>query len=499
MGVAGILGLVVVDQVAVWWTHRITISRETTRLTSPLVQGYPDYRGALNAKMAEGVTPENNAAVLLVQVVGVPQSSGIFGDSQPPTPEYVAALCERLRIRALGEPTFTTYDQWMTRKQVKTDVNEKGMPDNAEIPDEELSKLKTAPWATREHQDAASWLEEMKPALNVVEEACDRPRFYFPLLTENGQSGGEAGMIDPGRTFDRGIRPVAMALAARSMRRLDAGDMAGFRQDVATLLKLSRLTDQQPNLISHLMAMAIDALATRCLDAAAAVQTFSAEEAKACRQLLAETPPLPSCAQALDVGERYRSLEMLCVLNRGGVRVNGNFAFLYFYPVSFNQLLRDTNRYYDRTVAACDLPTFEEQWQALEATTQELDTRTRKAGFLDPGAKIIEIVVPSLGKAQMLNVRAWVERDLALTALALREAKAQRGGAFPEKLEDLKAVGLTAPVDRFSGQALMYARKGDGFVLYSVGDDRQDDHGTSQTEMRTPGPRGFDIVVRAER
>src|SRR5438046_1013453 len=57
---------------------KITISMETTYITEPLrPDGYPDYVAALNQRASEGVTPENNAAVLLQRAFGpseIPES-----------------------------------------------------------------------------------------------------------------------------------------------------------------------------------------------------------------------------------------------------------------------------------------------------------------------------------------------------------------------------------------------------------------------------------------
>ena len=50
---------------------KITVSRETTFLTGPLrPDGHVDYLAATNAYCSKGVTPENNAVVLLVQAFG---------------------------------------------------------------------------------------------------------------------------------------------------------------------------------------------------------------------------------------------------------------------------------------------------------------------------------------------------------------------------------------------------------------------------------------------
>ena len=48
-----------------------TISKETTRILEPLdADGYPDYIAAINQHCRKGVTPENNAAVLVWRAMG---------------------------------------------------------------------------------------------------------------------------------------------------------------------------------------------------------------------------------------------------------------------------------------------------------------------------------------------------------------------------------------------------------------------------------------------
>ena len=49
----------------------VTVGPDTTVLTEPLDdEGYVDYQAHANAVTSEGVTPENNAAVLLWQAYG---------------------------------------------------------------------------------------------------------------------------------------------------------------------------------------------------------------------------------------------------------------------------------------------------------------------------------------------------------------------------------------------------------------------------------------------
>src|SRR6266852_3388034 len=50
---------------------RFTISKETTYVTGPLDKdGYIDYAAALNERLGKGVTPENNANVLIWKAIG---------------------------------------------------------------------------------------------------------------------------------------------------------------------------------------------------------------------------------------------------------------------------------------------------------------------------------------------------------------------------------------------------------------------------------------------
>src|SRR5215216_5287794 len=75
----GLLFLILlVDQILVFSSRRLTISPETTRLTSPILNGHPDYLAALNTHYNGGVTRENNAAVLLLQLYDLNDTPAIW-------------------------------------------------------------------------------------------------------------------------------------------------------------------------------------------------------------------------------------------------------------------------------------------------------------------------------------------------------------------------------------------------------------------------------------
>ncbi len=85
---------------------RIIVSPQTTYITAPLKpNGLPDYGRYLLDKSGEGVTPENNAAVLLLQSVGpcrldAAQQAAVckeVGLEQVPSPPYKTA-CSRSSV-----------------------------------------------------------------------------------------------------------------------------------------------------------------------------------------------------------------------------------------------------------------------------------------------------------------------------------------------------------------------------------------------------------------
>ena len=66
---------------------------------------------------------------------------------------------------------------------------------------------------------------------------------------------------------------------------------------------------------------------------------------------------------------------------------------------------------------------------------------------------------------------------VALLALALAEYKREHG-QYPDTLSDLSPKYLkTIPKDRFTDKPLKYQRQDQGYLLYSVGANGQDDKG----------------------
>jgi len=93
---------------------------------------------------------------------------------------------------------------------------------------------------------------------------------------------------------------------------------------------------------------------------------------------------------------------------------------------------------------------------------------------------------------QMDNMIA--QANLCELTFALKQYKADQG-QFPDALNGLMPKYIPAlPEDPFSGQPYCYRKEGDEFVLYSVGENRNDDGG-----MKTEQDGKDDIVWRVAR
>ncbi len=62
-----------------------------------------------------------------------------------------------------------------------------------------------------------------------------------------------------------------------------------------------------------------------------------------------------------------------------------------------------------------------------------------------------------------------------------------RQGRYPDSLAELRAAGWELPADPFSEQAYHYRRAGAGFLVYSVGADREDDGGRASAKQALQG------------
>src|SRR5260370_9837114 len=166
----GILLLFLAPLVYAAWpgSSTFTVSPETTYITEPLDKhGYPDYVTALNQRLSQGVTPENNANALIWQALG-PHPEGAtmpaeyfqwLGYAPPEQGEYIVPFSKYLK------------------ENLKIEDNEK----RQQLDDRRMRATKW-PWAAKGEPELADWLRRHEKPLALVIEATNRPQYYNPLV-----------------------------------------------------------------------------------------------------------------------------------------------------------------------------------------------------------------------------------------------------------------------------------------------------------------------------
>ncbi len=98
---------------------------------------------------------------------------------------------------------------------------------------------------------------------------------------------------------------------------------------------------------------------------------------------------------------------------------------------------------------------------------------------------MLGILEPALSRSTELTYRVKVTHEAILTILALHRWK-QDKGVYPDQLQELinSQYLKELPDDPYSDGVLRYERRGDDFILYSVGADFDDDGGTENPENR---------------
>jgi hypothetical protein len=495
--------------------YEITVSKETTFITEPLrADGYVDYEAALNELASKGVTPENNAAVLLLQAL-------CPGEIDPRISDRFFKMLG-IPPPASGGKYYEPFDKFLERTA----------PQNAaagQSGNDQTAEAATRPWAEDEFPMLAKWLAENEKPLDLVVAASKRPKHYVPwLCTDDSTTLLEA----PFPMFER-TRDAARGLSARAMFRLKAGRLEEARQDLLACHRIGRLMAQGPGLLNGTIGRLIEDMAWS--GDAVLAQWANLTPQQACKHAedLRNLPPWGSMADRLNVGERFVFLDAISTLARPGTRgLNPGYAYedadrrlleaitdpASRASIDWDAALREMNALIDRSIAAFSKPTHLERTTALDKLTRDtaelLEKQRRSSGILrtlfprrphgTAGGRETALVVWGLNPTspqycEQQETRADSRQEMTLVALALAAYRAEHGG-HPEDLAKLVPKYLKAiPEDPFAEKPLRYRREGSGYVLYSVGPNGQDDDGR-ESSVRDPKTgqelEGDDIVLR---
>jgi hypothetical protein len=514
--VAGVLLLVVFVLCVVIYRRamrppEITVSKEITYLTGPLREdGTVDYLAALNAKLREGITKENNSTIPMWSAIG----PGMFA-----TAKYREEFFTLLDIAPPPEQGeyFVSMEDFARRPEnAPKDPN--GVPisrnPHEDFWTEQLLTATRRPWTEEEFPLLANWLAANEKPLEFVVAASQRPRRYDPLVP-----GDESLMATLLPAAGLG-QSMGRALTARAMRRVQQGKVDEAWADLLACHRLARLMAQGPTLVEWLVAISQDGTACGGDEGLLRYVQLSTEQVRQMRADYSTLAPLPNLYEKLDLGERYSLLDSVTTVARTGFgqmqALSGSaqaeeslLEMMLRGIVDWDVVLRMSNASMDEIVHAARLPTRMERKEAaarIEAEWQSQLDKSRALGSAitqGPGDAfshrlgntfVALFLRPTLAAFDS-DDRKTMQSELTALAFALAEFHADRG-SYPERLADLVPQYVAhVPQDLFSEQDLRYQQSDNGYSLYSLGPDSQDDGGKTYLEIKDY-TETWDISVR---
>lgn len=483
-----------------------TVGKATTYVTGPKDEsGRIDYAAALNERLSKGVTPENNANLLIWKALG-PTPGGPTGT--PP------GYFEKLGIPA---PPVTG-EYFVTLRKYAEQHPDAGGPEAAA---DALAKLGQKPWKNTDNPTLAAWLTANEKPLALVVEATGRTHYYSPLVPTR-TARGSSGLISSLLPAVQATRELAGALAARAMLSAGRGQNAAAWADLLTCHRLARLVGRGGTLIEGLVGMSIEQIACRADVAFLEHARPDAKQLQGCLAGLAALPPVPGVVEKIDLCERFAFLDHVMQTDRQGLAYltgmgeDGEVAGRLVEDgmlsgIDWDPALEAANLWFDRIAAAVRENDRAERVRKLDQLDGELRAlRPNATGYgrfkqfvnegMDPakakgraaGEVLISLLLPAARKVDDAADRAAQTFENTRVAFALAWYQ-RENGRYPDRLDALALEYLpAAPKDRFSGGDPVYRPNASGYLLYSVGVNGKDDGGRGYDSQ----PPGDDLVVR---
>jgi hypothetical protein len=480
---------------------RITVSKETTYITAPLLpNGYPDYLRAMNEHYGKGVTAENNAAVPFWQAIG---------------PKEIPAEYREQFFKLLGMPVLPDKGPYLVSfedfKRMKIEKEMKGR-EEAEINaygghlDDEYDNAMMGPWSAEKYPEEAEWLKLNEGPLSLIVEGAKRERLFWPwIIREDGWHPSE-GLL-PGMSESR---QIIRLLQIRSMLRLKTGKIDEAWQDLLACHRLARLFGQGPSVIALLISYALEGIAWSGDMILSSQGNLSANQALQFLSDMIDLPPPPNLADLWNIGERYYNLGFVLRMAEDKSEQFSTDLYGTSNPqklkkmisdprVDWDEVLRFGNAHFDRIVEGYRKTTYKDRYESLDKYQKETKDKLQKVIeptflnnalyiFAKPQAITSDLAVAlwsdrsDLGTAKAViffETRRRLNISQVQLAFALKAYHKERG-RYPAALAELKPKYLSEiPKDLFTDKELVYKpqENGQGYLLYSLGPNGRDDGG----------------------
>ena len=317
-------------------------------------------------------------------------------------------------------------------------------------------------------------VQKNKDIYLLTQEAAAKPQCRFKA---NWQDGVNALFPYLGR-----VRQLAKFLAVSAMLSAKDGNADQALESIKMIYRVSDSIKDDPTLIHQLVRIATIGIADNALKEVADYSTIDASQAKMLNSEISNIDLHSGLITAFN-GER------LCALSAFDSIKKQDFHDLGWSPDSFLIQLRTT--YLGRPLLYMDEANMLRRMNKLidlysmqsyiKIRREHLDFAPNENATIDitKATNLVDILMPVYYGARDRMNKGQTSLAGSQLLLALR-AYNHQFGSYPQTLAELKnKLDFKVPTqDPFSGKDFIYKRQGNGFLLYSIGENMKDDGGT---------------------
>jgi len=267
---------------------------------------------------------------------------------------------------------------------------------------------------------------------------------------------------------------------------------------ITTMLGLARSLSKEPVLISQLVRFACQGLAVSALEHVINKTEFTDEQLVELSETLADGEDLSAMPRTF-AGERCAGVsifkipaaKILQVVDGGSSQLSVLAIALYKFAgladmdaIMYLDLMNDYMK-------AIQLPSHERQ-DAADAIDAKFETIPRI--YI-----ILRMIMPALSRVTTIDIRTIAQLRTAQVGLAIERYRLATG-SLPKTLAELVPTYLDAiPKDPFDGKDLRYKKLEAGFVVYSIGEDGNDDSGKEKQREKSWSAAPADVTFIVQR
>ncbi len=341
---------------------------------------------------------------------------------------------------------------------------------------------------TERAEDPKSWgqvkpiADRYAPALVMAYKAAEMPKCRFHSEWQKGVRCEFPHL--------RKLRFLGRLCLARSLLLARAGDMDGAVDCVRLAIRISESLKDEPGVIAALVRYAVLRTAAAAARGICDAGRINENQARLLSDAFAALDLRGSMTRALR-GERGMGMVVFGQARAGrhGRKppAGDEDATLSYGRGPFGVFVEVDEAYFLRTMRE-QIRIVEKPYRLIPRSARTHDEDAPRYAML---SSIMLLNGPRLAAARDRAVAELAGEQIRLGLLAYHD----RFGTYPASLGELRSkLDWRVVNDPFSGKALVYRRKGAGFVLYSIGEDLKD-NGGAERDGEKPG----DIVWRRDR